>query len=64
MRIADFQKHIRDRYLQTDAAPGVPATFLWFSEEVGELAEALGRRERGDGDEANLQRSSQTSWHG
>lgn len=55
MRIADFQKHIRDRYLETDAARGVPATFLWFSEEVGELAEALGRRERGDGDEANLQ---------
>ena len=54
MRLAEFQQLIRDRYHATDAARGVPGTFLWFSEEVGELAEAFGRRERGDGDEANL----------
>ena len=54
MQFAEFQKFIRDRYHETDAARGVPGTFLWFSEEVGELAEAFGRRERGDGDEANL----------
>ena len=54
MTIAEFQQHIRDRYHETDAARGVPGTYLWFSEEVGELAEALGHRERGDGDEANL----------
>ncbi len=54
MQIADFQKHIRDRYLATDAARGVPGTFLWFTEEVGELAQALGHRERGDGDRENL----------
>jgi NTP pyrophosphatase (non-canonical NTP hydrolase) len=45
---------IRDRYYATDAARGAPETFLWFTEECGELAHALGRRERGDGDEANL----------
>lgn len=55
MRLADFQRMIRDRYHATDAARGVPGTFLWFSEEVGELAEALGHRERGDGDPANLE---------
>ena len=55
MRIAEFQQHIRDRYHETDAARGVPGTYLWFSEEIGELAEALGHRERGDGDQANLQ---------
>jgi NTP pyrophosphatase (non-canonical NTP hydrolase) len=55
MRLADFQRMIRDRYHATDAARGVPGTFLWFSEEIGELAEALGHRERGDGDQANLE---------
>lgn len=54
MQIAEFQQHIRDRYLATDAARGVPGTFLWFTEEVGELAQALAHRERGDGDEENL----------
>ncbi len=54
MRLAEFQKFIHDRYHATDAARGVPGTFLWFSEEIGELAEALGHRERGDGDAANL----------
>ncbi len=39
--IADIQKHIHDRYYQTDQARGTAATFLWFIEEVGELATAL-----------------------
>ena len=55
MTIAEFQQLIRDRYHATDSARGVPATFLWFTEECGELAHALGRRERGDGDPANLE---------
>ena len=42
MTIVEFQQLIRDRYYKTDAARGAPATFLWFSEEVGELAQALG----------------------
>ena len=41
LTLDDFQQHIRDRYYQTDAARGTPATFLWFIEEVGELATAL-----------------------
>ncbi len=41
LSIAQFQKLIRDRYLLTDAARGVPGTFMWFMEEVGELATAL-----------------------
>jgi NTP pyrophosphatase (non-canonical NTP hydrolase) len=55
VRIAEFQQLIRDRYFATDSARGAPGTFLWFSEEVGELAHALGRRERGDVDPANLE---------
>ena len=55
MTIAEFQKLIRDRYYKTDAARGAAATFLWFSEEVGELAQALGKHERGDPVAAELQ---------
>ena len=36
-----FQKLISDRYEQADRARGTPGTFLWFIEEVGELATAL-----------------------
>ena len=43
MTIADFQQHIRDKYYATDAARGTPRTFLWFIEEVGELATGLQR---------------------
>lgn len=55
MLLSELQQLIRDRYYSTDAARGVPATFLWFAEEVGELAHAIGRHERGDADRANLQ---------
>ena len=54
MLIADFQQLIRDRYYPTDSARGAAATFLWFAEEIGELAQAIARHERGDGDEQNL----------
>ena len=36
-----FQEHIRERYFDTDAQRGTPATFMWFIEEVGELATTL-----------------------
>jgi NTP pyrophosphatase (non-canonical NTP hydrolase) len=54
LTIAEFQQLIRDRYHATDSARGVPATFLWFIEEVGELSHALARAQRGDGDPDNL----------
>lgn len=41
LTIAAFQRLIRDRYFATDSARGVPATFMWLMEEVGELATAL-----------------------
>ena len=50
LTLASVQKHIADRYEATDRARGTPATFLWFIEEVGELATAL----HGD-DRANLE---------
>lgn len=53
--IRDFQQLIRDRYYTTDSARGVAATFLWLSEEVGELAHALGNLQKGTPDQENLE---------
>jgi len=39
--IRDLQELIRKMYYEKDAARGVEATFLWFVEEIGELATAL-----------------------
>ncbi len=39
--IGDFQALIRRMYLEKDIARGVDGTFMWFMEEVGELASAL-----------------------
>ena len=39
--IRGFQALIRRKYAATDAARGVSGTFMWFIEEVGELATAL-----------------------
>ncbi|HOK67291.1 MAG TPA: MazG nucleotide pyrophosphohydrolase domain-containing protein [Anaerohalosphaeraceae bacterium] len=41
MEIRQFQQWIRDRYEKRDRERGTPGTFLWFIEEVGELATAL-----------------------
>lgn len=55
LTIRAFQDLIRQRYYATDSARGSAATFLWFSEEVGELAHALGEKHRGREDRANLE---------
>ena len=41
MEIRAFQDLIARTYLAKDKARGTPATFMWFTEEVGELATAL-----------------------
>jgi NTP pyrophosphatase (non-canonical NTP hydrolase) len=41
MQIRDFQRFIDDKYGDRDRQRGTPATFMWFVEEVGELATAL-----------------------
>ena len=45
LTIAAFQRHISERYEKADRERGTPGTWLWFSEEVGELARALARNE-------------------
>ena len=49
LTLAGFQKHIAARYEKVDRERGSAKIFLWFIEEVGELATAL----NGD-DRANL----------
>jgi NTP pyrophosphatase (non-canonical NTP hydrolase) len=46
LSIRSFQKHISKRYESTDRARGSAKTFLWFAEEVGELATALQGKDR------------------
>ena len=41
MTVAEFQQHIEKIYLVRDRARGLEGTFMWFVEEVGELATAL-----------------------
>lgn len=39
--LAELQQLIRQMYFTKDRARGVEGTFMWFMEEVGELAAAL-----------------------
>jgi NTP pyrophosphatase (non-canonical NTP hydrolase) len=39
--LGQFQRLIRDMYLEKDLARGVDGTFMWLMEEVGELAASL-----------------------
>jgi NTP pyrophosphatase (non-canonical NTP hydrolase) len=41
LTVAGFQRHIKEKYGVRDAERGTPATYMWFIEEVGELASAL-----------------------
>ncbi len=41
MRIGEFQQLIAEKYKKRDQERGIPATFMWLIEEVGELATAL-----------------------
>lgn len=59
MDIAAFQASIEATYGQRDRARGEAAAFLWFVEEVGELAEAL---RRGDDAERRLEFGDVLAW--
>ena len=41
MDISRFQQLISEKYEKRDRQRGTPATFMWFIEEIGELATAL-----------------------
>jgi NTP pyrophosphatase (non-canonical NTP hydrolase) len=44
MDIGEFQQLIAEKYKKRDQERGIPATFMWFIEEVGELATALAQK--------------------
>lgn len=46
MQIGEFQKLIERTYFDRDSARGMGGTFMWFTEEVGELATALRENDR------------------
>ena len=41
MTLRELQQLIRNMYHDKDAARGVEGTFMWLTEEIGELATAL-----------------------
>jgi NTP pyrophosphatase (non-canonical NTP hydrolase) len=58
LTIQSFQQLIRDRYFKTDSARGVPGTFMWLIEEVGELATALHENSGASGPPTGAQRAN------
>ncbi len=59
MTIAELQSLIRRMYHEKDAARGIEGTFMWFSEEVGELATAL---RGGSKEEQSLEFADVIAW--
>ncbi|HEX8323058.1 MAG TPA: MazG nucleotide pyrophosphohydrolase domain-containing protein [Tepidisphaeraceae bacterium] len=55
LTVAAFQQHIRDKYETVDRARGSAKTFVWFIEEVGELATALNGDAQAPAVRANLE---------
>jgi NTP pyrophosphatase (non-canonical NTP hydrolase) len=53
LTIAEFQKHVSQRYEKVDRERGWAKTFAFFIEEVGELATALAAADKPDASEAN-----------
>jgi len=45
MTLSEFQGLVKRTYHERDAKRGVDLNFLWFTEEVGELAEAVRKRD-------------------
>ena len=48
MTLVELQRLIRDTYGAKDGRRGIDGTFMWFMEEVGELAAALRGRDDPD----------------
>ena len=57
--LRDLQELIRNMYYDKDAARGAEATFLWFTEEVGELAAAI---RNGSGQELQAEFADVLAW--
>jgi NTP pyrophosphatase (non-canonical NTP hydrolase) len=45
MKISEFQKLIKNLYIEQDQKRGIKNTFIWLIEEIGELAHILKNQE-------------------
>ncbi|KYK36381.1 MAG: nucleotide pyrophosphohydrolase [Theionarchaea archaeon DG-70-1] len=45
MELRDFQALMRELYFHRDSQRGVEKTFMWITEELGELGRALRKRD-------------------
>src|SRR5437763_14476949 len=59
LSLADLQRIIRDTYGAKDERRGVEGTFMWFMQEVGELATAL---RGGSAEEQELEFADVLAW--
>jgi NTP pyrophosphatase (non-canonical NTP hydrolase) len=59
MTLREFQQLIRNMYHDKDAARGVEGTFMWLTEEIGELATAL---RSGSPEEQSLEFADVLAW--
>ncbi len=59
MTLAEFQRLIDKTYYDRDSKRGMGGTFLWFIEEVGELATAI---RGGDADEMKNEFADVLAW--
>ena len=60
MTLGELQQRIRDTFGAKDARRGVEGTFMWFMEEVGELASAL--RDRSDPETLKVEFADVLAW--
>ena len=58
LTVQSFQQLIKERYHDTDAARGVPGTFMLLAEEFGELATALHHNSRPNRNPTDAQRAN------
>ena len=59
MTLRELQSLIRTMYYEKDASRGVEGTFMWLSEEIGELATAL---RSGTHEEQSLEFADVLAW--
>ncbi|MBD3285593.1 nucleotide pyrophosphohydrolase [candidate division WOR-3 bacterium] len=45
--VREFQRLIKEEFFHKDSTRGLAKTFIWFAEEVGELARAIRHDDRG-----------------
>jgi NTP pyrophosphatase (non-canonical NTP hydrolase) len=62
MKISEFQKRIEEIYFARDSARGRDGTFVWFVEEVGELAKALARPRQDGGQNLREEFADVLAW--